>query len=276
MIYNSADDGKIYQTNPVYSKPSQFKPKGWTNTTCGYIREAKQWALCVLRNRDQMQRPYSWVFHLNLNEEIPFNEISPMWQKVSRKLKSKGIVALWVREANRLNKLHYHILVKNEISKDDLKNAIEFAMPPRSVVKWRKRVEPIRFRNWLCFYIFKAKVAGENDNGVFVKDKYRAKRLLFKPKMPFKKVGTIGDFWEHGKSKKKFWDEIKADQKQIGEGLERPNIERLCEHVYDLLGGCVSLIKIKRSYGMWPNSRGVQNWIEELLGEGWPDGDDRY
>ena len=40
MIYSSADDGKNYQTNPVYSKPSQFKPKGWTDTALGYIREA--------------------------------------------------------------------------------------------------------------------------------------------------------------------------------------------------------------------------------------------
>jgi hypothetical protein len=40
--YSSADVGKIYQTNPVYSNPSQFKPKGWTDTTPGYIREANQ------------------------------------------------------------------------------------------------------------------------------------------------------------------------------------------------------------------------------------------
>jgi hypothetical protein len=42
MNYSSADDGKIFQTNPVFHKPSQFKPKGWTETTSGYIREANQ------------------------------------------------------------------------------------------------------------------------------------------------------------------------------------------------------------------------------------------
>ena len=48
MPYSSPDDGKIYQTKPVYSKPSIHRPKGWTETTLGYIREAKQWALCIL------------------------------------------------------------------------------------------------------------------------------------------------------------------------------------------------------------------------------------
>jgi hypothetical protein len=224
MQYDSADDGKIYQNNPVYSKPSQYKPKGWTDSVLGYINEAKQWAMCVLRNRRLMKRRYTWAVHINLNEEYPPDQISPMWKKVARKLEDRGIVCLWVREPNRLNKLHYHIIVKNEISEADLKRAIEDAMPPRSVVKWRKRVEEIKKEWRLCHYVFKAKVRGRNKKGILVDDLYRGKRLLFRANMPFKKVGTIGDFWEGGKSKKKRWDEIKAIEKKIGEGLEKPNV----------------------------------------------------
>lgn len=200
VLYDSADDDKIFQTNPLYSRPSLYQPKGWTDTTLGYIREAKQWAMCVLRNRRLMKRPYTWAVHLNLNEEFPLDQVSPMWKKVARKLDDKGIVCLWVREPNRRNKVHYHIIVKSEISKADLQRVIEEAMPPRSVVKWRKRIEPI-INEWrLCHYVFKAKVRGRNRKGVWVEDLYAGKRLLFKPNMPFRKVGTIGDFWDGNKS----------------------------------------------------------------------------
>ncbi len=69
MNYSSASSNKIYQEKPAFSKPSHHKPKGWTDCTLGYIREARQWAMCILRNRRLMRRPYSWVVHLNLNEE---------------------------------------------------------------------------------------------------------------------------------------------------------------------------------------------------------------
>jgi hypothetical protein len=187
-------------------------------------------------------------------------------------LEDKGIVALWVREPNRLNKLHYHIIIKNPISEADLKKAIEDAMPPRSVVKWRKRIEPIKNEWRLCHYVFKAKVKGRNKQGNVVNDLYRHKRLLFLPKMPFKKVGTIGDFWEQGKSKKKLWDEIKAIEKKIGEGLEKPNVKRLCQYVYDMLPG-VTLKEIERSFGLDADGAAVQDWIESLLAGEWADED---
>ena len=78
MLYSSADDGKIYQTNPIYSKPSLHKPKGWTDSVLGYINEAKQWAMCVLRNRKLMKRSSTWAVHINLNEESPPDQISLM------------------------------------------------------------------------------------------------------------------------------------------------------------------------------------------------------
>lgn len=267
MNYSSADDGKIYQANPTFSKPSQFEPKGWTDTVLGYIREAKQWAMCVLRNRRLMKQAYTWAVHINLNEELPPDEIAPMWEKACRKLNERGIVCLWVREPNRLNKLHYHIIVKNPISEADLKKAIDEAMPSRKVVKWRKRVEAI-INEWrLCHYVFKAKVKGRNKQGVMADDLYRKKRLLFKANMPFKKVGTIGDFWESGKNKKKLWDEIKAIEKRIADGLEKPNMTMLVKHVYELIGDTLPLKEIKRCLGYWADEPAIQDWVDNLLAE---------
>ena len=273
MLYDSDDDGKIYQTNPEYSKPSQYKPKGWTDTTLGFITEAKQWAMCILRNRRLMQRPYTWAVHINLNEEYPPDEFSPMWKKVARKLEDRGIVCLWVREPNRLNKLHYHIIVKNQISKADLKQAIEDAMPSRNVVQWRKRVEPIKNEWRLCHYVVKAKVKGYNKQSVFKTDLYGAKRLLFKANMPFRKVGTIGDFWEQGKSKTKMWEDIKAIEKKIGDGLEKPNVKRLAEYVHDYINGYIPLKKIERSFGHDADEPVVKEWIGRLLAGEWAEED---
>ena len=80
-------------------------------------------------------------------------------------------------------------------------------------------------------------------------------------------------FGEQGKSKKKLWDEIKAIEKRIGEGLEQPNVKRLCQHVYDFLGGYVPLKKIERSYGFSSDSDAVQNWIDSLLTGEWAEED---
>ena len=267
MIYDSTDDDKIYQSKPIYSKPSHFKEKGWTESTLGYINEARQWAICVLRNRKLMRRPYTWVVHLNLNEVLPPLVVRDMWPKVCRKLNERGIVCLWVREANRLNKVHYHILIKRRISKADLANAIEDSMPSRTLAKWRKRIEPIKNEWRLVHYMFKAKLMGHSKKGDLVDDLYAKKRLLFKPHLKFKKAGTIGDFWEHGKSKKKLWNDIKAIEKRIGEGLEMPNVKRLCEHVHHLLGECVPIEKIERALGSHARWPAIQNWIDELLGK---------
>src|ERR1700722_2541988 len=163
----------FYPLTQPRDSPDQAEPTHWTDSVLGYINEAKPWAMCVLRNRKLMKRPYTWAVHINLNEEYPPDQIGPMWKKVARKLEDRGIIALWVREPNRLNKLHYHIIVKNPISMADLKKAIEDAMSPRLVVKWRKRVEPI-INEWrLCHYFFKAKVKGRTKKSVLVNDLYR-------------------------------------------------------------------------------------------------------
>src|SRR5579872_3288982 len=204
--YGSADDGKIFQPKPTYSKPSRFKPKGWTDTTLGCVHEAKKLAMCLLRNRKAMTHPYAWAVHINLSVELPAKTITDLWASACRTLNRRGIVAIWVREPTRSNKVHYHLIVKNAIQKIDLERAIEEAMPNRREVKWRKRIERIKSEWFYSHYIVKARVAG------YVKcrrveDLYAKKRRLFKPNLKLKKYGTVGDFWE--RPKKTLWAEIR-------------------------------------------------------------------
>ena len=203
------DNGStIYQTDPIISKPSQFKAKGWCETVEGYLYEATKLAQCILRNQHNMRRSYEWSVTINLDTQLAPNAISASWTKTCRTLRRCGIVALWVREPNKANKIHYHLIIKNKISKKELENTIEDAMPPREIIPWRKCVEPIRDDWYYCHYIAKARI-GKMD------DRYADKRLLFKARLKLKKYGTIGAFWEPSKSKeeRRLWEEIKAIEK---------------------------------------------------------------
>ena len=136
-----------------------------------------------------------------------------------------------------------------------------------------RRQEPQADEAALHHYVFKAKVKGYDRRGVFRTDLHRAKRLLFKANMPFRKVGTIGDFWEQGKSKAKMWDDIKASEQRIGDGLAKPNVKRLCKYIHDYLGGMVPLQRIERSYGYDADGPAAQDWIRSLLAGEWADND---
>ena len=96
---------------------------------------------------------------------------------------------------------------------------------------------------------------------------------MFKPNTPFRKVGTIGDFWEQGKNKTKLWQDIRDIEKRIGEGLEKLHLKRLSEYVYEMLGQTVSIRKLERSFGYSAESPTVQGWIDRLLAEEWAEED---
>ena len=267
LPYGSAGDGKIYQLKPTYSKPSRFKAKGWTDSTLGYLNEAKKLAMCLLRNRKAMSHPYAWAVHINLNVELPPKTVTCLWAAACRTLRRRGIDAFWVREPNRSNKVHYHLIVKNAIDKKDLERAIEEAMPDRKQVKWRKRIERIENEWFYARYIVKAKVAG-HVKGRRVEDLYARKRLLFKANLKLEKYGVVGEFWE--RPKKTLWAEIREREKRIADGLEKPNVERLARYVYEeWLGPSpgLTLKQVERSFGYWADSEATQRWIEDVFGQ---------
>jgi hypothetical protein len=268
MEYCSCDTGKIYQTAPKYSGEGGYLPKGWTECIEGYIREADQWAKCINRNRRKQGIQYTWVVHLNHNEELPPAVVTSIWSRACNILRKRGVVCLWVREPNRRNKVHYHIIVSSPISQSELKQAIEDAMPLRSQYKWRKRVEYIKSQYRLAHYVVKAKIKGFK-NGKYVNDLYRPKRLLFNQNIGFKKVGVIGDFWGGVGSKKKMWKEIQNIEERIAEGLNDPLIKKAAKYVFDICGDLryCPLRHIERSFGYNPNDESVKGWIEQMLSE---------
>lgn len=260
-MYCSAVEPKIFQDEPLEWRPSSFPLKGWTDTEAGYLYEADKLSRCIWENRKLMGRGYTWEVSINIEKEMPFSEIGKQWSAVCLSLKRRGIVALWVREPSRQNHCNYHLIIKNEISRRDLEDAIEGAVPPRSELPYHKHIGRIASQWHYIRYMTKAKTGGYV-NGRFVSDKYRKKRLLFIQGPRLWKSFHIGDFWE--KPRDDIWDEIKDREKKIAEGLERPLIRQLCEHVYEMCGGAVSRKRIERSFGYSADTSTIREWAETV------------
>lgn len=274
-MYSSRAASRLYQTKPIFNKPSQFKAKGWTDTVEGFQHEANKLTRCILRNRQLAKSPYTW--HVTINIEIIHTpkQVSDEWTKIVRNLRRKGIVALWVREPTKSGKVHYHLILRNVIGKAQLVKTVKQAMfdekkNGKKRCGWHMKVKAVDDDWEIAHYITKAKKPGYHDRKK-VDDYYAPKRLLFKAGLKIKKYGEIGDFWV--KPKKQIWLAIIDVEKRIGEGLEQPNIKRLCKYVFDFLGGGVPLKDIERAYGFHAESDGVQGWIQTLLTTEWADED---
>lgn len=237
---------KIYQENPLDWRRHPHKLKSWTDTVTGYLNSAEKLSRCILENRKLMGRDYTWAVSINIEIEMLPEEIGEFWTKICRKLRD-WIVALWVREASLSNHCNYHLIVKNEITKDELEEAIENSMPKREIVPWHKCIEPIINQIIYPRYITKAAVKGLV-NGKLVRDKYRDKRLLFKPNLGFEKYGFIGPFWEI--SKTTMWENVQNSEKTIADGLKKPNIKPYAKHIHELVGKERTLKQIQRKYGI--------------------------
>ena len=268
--YSSVPTAKIYQRKPIFHKPSLYKPKGWTATVLSYLNEASKHKSLILQNRRLMGEPYTWHVVINFETVQTPAEVKKSWEKVCRNLRDSGIVAIWFREPTRSGKVHYHLILRTKIVFKELEKVIKASMPPkppgRKRAGWHKSIKPVT-NDWeLAHYVTKAKI-GRLVKKVWVDDYHADKRLLFVTGLPFNKTGVIGNFWV--KPKTKMWDDVKAVEKRIGEGLEKPNIKRLAAHVYEFLGRSVPLRAIERAYGYHADNPALQEWISKLLDGAW-------
>ena len=203
-MYDSYRIVQIFQDEPLDYKPSHFKLKGWTETIVGFIHEASKLSQCIVKNNRLMKRNYTWAVSNNIEQELSPHDIKEVWKKVCRKLKAKGVVALWVREPSRHNRCNYHLLVKSQITNFALAKAIEESMPTRSELPWHKQVEPVKSQWYWPRYICKAKtratstVAGWATNternvccSSRISDYESVGRLVISGRNPRKKSGRL-------------------------------------------------------------------------------------
>ncbi len=253
---------ELFQRRPLWSKPSIHKVKSWTESIETYHRSAMQLTQCILHNRRLMKRPYRWFLTINFEDVMEPSLVSSRWKTACDNLRDRGIHALWVKEVSKTNRVHHHLLVKNDMTREELAQVVEQSMPSRkATMRWHKMIKPVKGGWRLAFYITKAKLACYI-NGRPVADYYARKRLLFKANLGIKKVGTIGSFWERPKGE--IWAEITENEKRIGKALERREVRLLVIHVQEMLGNSVPIEKIERPIGLHAESPGVCRWMEQL------------
>jgi hypothetical protein len=76
-----------------------------------------------------------------------------------------------------------------------------------------------------------------------------------------RKYGTMGRFWPQGMNKESIWNEIKAHERKINDGLQQPGAEEYAQELHELIGGYFSLKEVRRSVGYFGVPAG---WLPRL------------
>jgi hypothetical protein len=254
-----ADDSLIYQEAPRQYLPSKYTRKSFTESEGSFLNAAKELETCIRVNERLRGTKYSWFATVVFEEILTIEVIRQTWAKVCRKLRSKGIEALWVIEPTEGNTVHFHIIVANDPGKQSLDQLLVWAMPDRSTVKWHKQVKKINNLGRLAKYITK----GEQEhfhNGRKKTDAYGTKRLLFKQSLGLRKFGHIGKFW--AKPKKAIWDEIKQDKARRVEILSNNRkLKHLVNSVVSMMPD-ISRTEIERRLLVNPDCTTLLEWAE--------------
>ena len=270
MKYYSFNNPILFQKKPVFQTNSKFFPKSWTASITSYLYMANKLRSCLWQNLQISTKSYRWFLTVYFWREMTAKEIVDLWAKISRKLNQKGIVAFWIREPTKTNKVHYHLLVVNNISQKDLEKIVEESFPLRSSVGgWHKKIEPITNAWNLLGYLVKAKIPG-TVKGKSVIDRYGKKRILFQPNTGIRKHGVIGNFWVL--PMEKLWKRIQEKEKKIGNALADPKALKFGTELYRQL--LFSLPKMSekralRTFALTVDHLEPQQWIQtfEKTGE---------
>ena len=235
-------DDKIYKTNPPITNNSNF-PKGtWTDTIDGYIYEAKKLTYCLLENKKLAGKPYTFFVTINFHQALTLKKINAFynenWIANCEKLKKKGLIACWIIEGSKENKIHFHLVVLSNHTHKELAKIFEDCLPIRkSNGGWHKKIEHIKENDFrLLHYFTKGKLTGKTKKGREVDDLYKNKRILFKKRLGIKKLGSIGEFWFH--SREKIWEDNCKKESKIAYG--KGDIDAMCyrDYIYEgVIGG---------------------------------------
>lgn len=259
-----ADNSLIYQQSPKEHVPSKYPRKSFTESEAAYLNAARQLDICIRVNERLRGSPYSWFVTLAFEEVLPLKTVTSLWANIRRKLKKKGVEALRVMEPTEKNTVHYHLIVANNFDEKELDRILVWAMPDRSSAKWHKHIEKINNLGRLATYITKGRQE-HFQNGQRKTDAYRAKRLLFKPKLGIKKVSSIGSFWV--KPQKTIWDEIKQDKARRVEILSNNRkLSHLVSSLVSMMPG-ISRTEIERRLLVNPDCSTLHQWADALYEE---------
>jgi hypothetical protein len=252
---------QLYQSHPPFTTCSSFRDKGFSTSVCGYLRTAKEWRTCIVRNNKISGRRFTSMMTINYTAPLSPSTIKDHWNRFLRSLRKTPAAGLWVREITQSNKLHYHILFySGPTLSTDLLTIKESAR--RLLPNSRVRFELINNPSFTLAYVLKAKVAGHDQYGRFHRDLHHKKRLLFKPKTGLRKLGVFGNFWQAGWTKQSIWHQVRTESESIAKALKNPLIKQAVDQVSRRFG--IPLDRVARSICLDLDSPVTQQWISKL------------
>lgn len=178
----------IHQPQPATG--SRDDKPSFTYSLNSYLKAADTLARCLILN--SKSKAHGWLATISIQENLEAHEHKKLWSKISRRVKSRGIEAFWVRETNQEGRIHYHLIVTGEHQEQELADQLR-----SSVEGVGARVHVAEITNLVawCRYIVKARVKGVDDWGDYSSDKWSSKRILFARHCGLSKHGSIGKFW---------------------------------------------------------------------------------
>jgi hypothetical protein len=262
--YDSVPKVELYQQHPIFHKPSLFKARSWTETIEGYTNNAHELTCCILSNLKLRGIRKTTSVSINITKDLSVDEIKLLWSDVSRKMRRRGVQAIWVREPNERNRCNYHLLVISPNDPKAMRAILEASMPSRKDVRWHSQVEKTDTIYGWSHYITKAVMPGKDQRDRIQKDLYGPKRLLFKTGTGLDKHGTIGKFWHRPKAM--LWKEIKDIEARIAQGLQKPGVKRVADLISDWFQGDHNITskEISRRIGYWADEAVIKDWAERL------------
>jgi hypothetical protein len=207
LLYREQNDSLLYQTNPFYGSRDE-RQKSFTYSVKSYIKAAQK---AVNEVMESGVKPL-WFAVVRVDDLLTAQQHNDQWKnKISRRLRSKGVVALFTREVTKvgIGKLHYNFLVVSPQDGDEAERLLRWAFEGTTINFDIQRCGKTRKDLlYLLNYIFKAKVQGKIEEGPLDKigehtsDKYSWVRVLFNRYSPLHKWRTIGKFFPDRKAAK--------------------------------------------------------------------------
>jgi hypothetical protein len=181
--------------------------------------------------------------------DVTADEMKRLWAKACRHVSGKSVVALYVCEVSRRsNRFNYHLLLRSQTA--DLLKLLKTATNSVQTNIRVERYHPGRGR-LAVRYMTKAKTAEYHNGEVVSEDRWSRKRVLLRQEHKMRKYGVIGDFWPTGTNKESLWNEIKAHERKITEGLLHPGAEEYAIELHELIDGYFPLKHVRRSVGFF-------------------------
>lgn len=182
------------------------------------------------------------IVHLNYKAEFSVEEIKALWRSHSRRLRDNGVIARVAIEITKdkrrrhpENRVHYHIAVKDDRTRDELKELFvavcQCEMSPSDFKVHVFPFEEIK-GGWKGYIAYFVKLARRDEGNV---------NYLFKSNLRLWKYYTIGQWWTYPDGRPRLRGSIEEEASRLKRERRKRDFYKTSER----------FIEVKRQRGWW-------------------------